>query len=181
MTEINILLIFMIASALIAMEVKDLMSSVIAIGAVGISLSMAFLVLKAPDLAVMQLVAEILCLIVLVSATIKKDLPFSTSGRWIFNTISTLFFIGVFLVFIYLALKELPRFGEAIGIPMGIVSQTYLGEGFAKTGASNIISAITHHYRVYDTLGEAVIVFTALIGVLAIGRSGISKDSKKEH
>ena len=39
MTEINILLIFMIVAAIIAMEVKDLISSVVAIGAAGISLS----------------------------------------------------------------------------------------------------------------------------------------------
>ena len=125
----------------------------------------------------MQLVVEILCLIILISATIKRDLPFSTSGRWVFNTLSTLFFIGVFLAFVYLALKGLPRFGQA---QTGVVSQLYINEGLAKNVAHNIVSAITHHYRVYDTLGEAVIVFTALIGVLAIGRSAITKNEKKE-
>jgi len=103
MTELNLLLIFMIFSAIIAVEIKDLLSSVIAVGAVGLGLSLAFLILKAPDLAITQLVVEILCLIILIRATIKKDLPFSTSGRWLFNTISTLVFVAVFLFLSYFA------------------------------------------------------------------------------
>ena len=86
MLEINLILLFMITAAIIAVEAKDLLSSVVAIGAVGIGLCMAFLVLKAPDLAIMQLVVEILSLIILIRATIRRDLPFSASGRWRFNT-----------------------------------------------------------------------------------------------
>jgi len=125
MTELNLLLIFMIFSAIIAVEIKDLLSSVIAVGAVGLGLSLAFLILKAPDLAITQLVVEILCLIILIRATIKKDLPFSTSGRWLFNTISTLVFVAVFLFLSYFALKELPSFGN----PIMRVSQNYIKDG----------------------------------------------------
>ena len=81
MVEIHLILLFMIAAAVIAVQVKDLLSSVVAIGAVGVGLAMAFLLLKAPDLAIMQLVVEILSLIILIRATIRKDLPFSKSGR----------------------------------------------------------------------------------------------------
>ena len=81
MIELYLLLIFMIIGAVVAVEMKDLLSSVIAVGAVGLGLSVTFLVLKAPDLAITQLVDEILCLIILIRATIKKDLPFSTTGR----------------------------------------------------------------------------------------------------
>ena len=93
----------MIAAAVIAVRAKDLLSSVIAVGAVGIGLSLAFIVLKAPDLAIMQLVVEILSLIILIRATIRKDLPFSTSGRWVFNTTATLAFLAVFMAFAYFA------------------------------------------------------------------------------
>jgi len=89
MIELAILLIFMIVGAIIAVEIKDLLSSVIAVGAVGLGLSMVFLILKAPDVAITQLVVEILCLIILIRGTLKKDLPFSTSGRWFFNTLIT--------------------------------------------------------------------------------------------
>ena len=86
MVELYILLIFMILAAIVAVEVKDLLSSVIAVGAVGLALSILFIILKAPDVAITQLVVEILCLIILIRATLKKDLPFSTTGRWFLNT-----------------------------------------------------------------------------------------------
>src|SRR3989339_966471 len=99
--ELHILLFFMIFAAIAALEVKDLLSSVIAVGAVGFALSIAFLVLKAPDLAITQLVVEILCLIILIRATLKRDLPFSISGRWVFNTSVAVLFVIVFLIFAY--------------------------------------------------------------------------------
>jgi len=166
MIEIYLLLLFMIVGAVIAVEVKDLLSSVVAVGAVGLGLSMAFLVLKAPDLAITQLVVEILCLIILIRATIKKDLPFSTSGRWVFNTTFTLLFISIFLTFAYFSLKNLPPFGSAVMR----VAKTYVDQGLAKTGAANIVTAIILDYRAYDTLGEATVLFTAVIGVLTVVR-----------
>ncbi|MFC1809176.1 hydrogenase subunit MbhD domain-containing protein [Candidatus Omnitrophota bacterium] len=77
MVELYVLLTFMIIAAIIAVEVKDLLSSVIAVGAVGMGLSIVFLILKAPDVAITQLVVEILCLIILIRATLKRDIPFS--------------------------------------------------------------------------------------------------------
>ncbi len=177
MLEINILLLFMIIGAVIAVEVKDLLSSVVAVGAVGLGLSMAFLVLKAPDLAITQLVVELLCLIILIRATIRKDLPFSTSGRWLFNTLSTICFLAIFLTFAYFALKDLPQFGK----PVMRVAKTYVEEGLSKTGAANIVAAIILDFRGYDTLGEATVLFTAVIGVLAIVRRiGRKKEGKNE-
>jgi len=167
MSEINVLLIFIIASALIAVEAKDLLSGVIAIGAAGIGLSMAFLVLKAPELAILQLVVEILALIVLISATIKRDLPFSTSGRWLFNTISTFVFVIVFLGCAHEAFKALPQFGQSREI--GAAAQIYVTNAATISGERNIVSAILHD-RVFDSVAEFALVFAAVVGVLAVGR-----------
>jgi multicomponent Na+:H+ antiporter subunit B len=65
MIELYVLLVFMIIGAIIAIEMKDLLSAVIAVGAVGLGLSLVFLVLKAPDVAITQIVVEMLCLIIL--------------------------------------------------------------------------------------------------------------------
>lgn len=167
MIEIHLILLFMIAAAIIAVEVKDLLSSVIAIGAAGIGLCMAFLMLKAPDLAIMQLVVEIISLVILVRATIKRDLPFSASGRWLFNTLATLLFMAIFLTAAYFTLKNLAPFGEAAMR----VSKAYVDSAVTKTGSENVVSAIMLNFRAYDILGEITILFTAIIGVLAIARS----------
>ncbi len=166
MVELYFLFFFMIAGAIIAVEVEDLLSSIVAVGATGLGVCLTFLVLKAPDLAITQLVVEVLCLIILIRATIRRDLPFSTSGRWFFNTLVTVIFIIVFLALSYIAFKDLPEFGY----PIMRVANVYLEQGLLKTGATNLVSAVILDYRAYDTLGEATILFAAVIGVLAVVR-----------
>lgn len=180
MVELYILLIFMILGAIVAIEVKDLLSSVVAVGAVGLGLSIAFLVLKAPDVAITQLVVEILCLIILIRATLKKDLPFSTNGRWVLNTMITVCFIATFLIVASRCLVDLPEFGY----PTMRVASVYLEGGLSGTGATNLVSSVILDFRAYDTLGEATILFTAVIGVLAIvrriGRKKVGERVKEE-
>jgi len=50
------------------------------------------------------------------------------------------------------------------------VSQNYIKDGLLKTGAVNLVSSIILDFRAYDTLGEATVLFTAVIGVLAVMR-----------
>jgi len=102
----------------------------------------------------------------LIRATLRVDLPFSVSGRWIFNTSVTVIFILSFLFFAARCLKDLPSFGY----PIMKVASTYLKEGFLKAGETNIVSSIGLDYRVLDTLGEATVLFTSVIGVMAIVR-----------
>jgi len=166
MIELYVLLIFMIIGAIVAIEMKDLLSAVIAVGAVGLGLSIVLLILKAPDVAITQVVVEILCLIILIRATLKKDLPFSTTGRWLLNSFITAGFIAIFLFVAIKAFKDLPEFGY----PIMRVANTYLKEGLIKTGASNLVSSVILDFRAYDTLGEATILFTAVIGVLTVVR-----------
>ena len=166
MVELYLILLFMIAAAFIAVQIKDLLSSIIAVGAAGLALSVAFLILKAPDLAITQLVVEIICLIILIRATVKRDTASTRDIRGFLTTIVSLVFIGTFLFFAYLALKELPDFGK----PLMIVAKTFIETGFAKTGASNLVSSVILDFRAYDTLGEATVLFTAVIGVLAVLR-----------
>ncbi len=177
MIELNIILIFMIIGALIALEVKDLLSAVVAVSVSGLGLCIAFLLLKAPDLAITQLVVDILCLIILIRATIRKDLPFSTSGRWFFNTLATFVFLVVFLFVSFHVLKQLPPFGS----PVMRVAKFYLAEGMKRTGATNLVASVVLGFRAYDTLGEATVLFAAVMGVIAIMRSrGRKKLEDKE-
>lgn len=175
MLELYILLVLMIIGAVVAIEVTDLLSSVVAVGAVGLVLSIVFLILKAPDVAITQLVVEILALIILIRATLKKDLPFSTSGRWFINTMIAVVFLVVLLLVALECFKDLPAFGY----PTMRVAAVYLRDGLAQTGAANLVAAIILDYRAYDTLGEATILFTAVVGVLAVvRRTGRKKEGQ---
>jgi hypothetical protein len=43
-------------------------------------------------------------------------------------------------------------------------------EGAGRTGAINLVAGVLWDFRGYDTLGEAVVLFTAAIGVVTIFR-----------
>ncbi len=91
-----LLLGFMLIGSLIAVETGDLLSSVISVGAVGFGLSIVFLLLGAPDLALTQVVVEILVLVVLVRVVIKRrDDTSSTTSRSTLAVGSVLLVLGI--------------------------------------------------------------------------------------
>lgn len=167
MLELQILLVFMIIGAIIAVEVKSLLSSIVAVGAVGLGLSVIFLILKAPDLAIVQLVVEILALLILLRAAFGDRILQEGKGKGIAAILVSIVFVLIFLTCSYYCLKNLPAFGY----PLMKISQTYINEALQQTGAANIVAAIILDYRGYDTLGEATVLFTAVVGALAVLRT----------
>jgi len=160
------LLIFMIIGSIIAIETKNMLSSVISCGIVGAAVSIAFLMLGAPDIAITQVVVEILILVILIRATIMIDNT-AIEAHWdTFAVVSSLIFFGLFLVFAFLAVQELPPFGQ----PLMRVSKEYLQTGLEKTGAANVVAAIILDFRGYDTLGEATVIFVSILGSFVILR-----------
>ena len=70
---ISVITGFMILGALYAIHAKDLLSSVIACGIVGYSLVICFLLLKAPDLAIVQIVVDTITLIIMVAVVLDSS------------------------------------------------------------------------------------------------------------
>lgn len=166
MPILDVLLILMLVGAVIALEVRDLLSSVIAVGAVGLLLSVAFLILQAPDVAITQLAVEIIAVILLIRATLRERLASSPAGGRVAGAVFAVIFLAGFIVVCARAFAELPAFGH----PLLRVAKTYLEQGLTATGASNLVASVILDYRAYDTLGEATILFCAVVGVLAILR-----------
>ena len=80
MTELLVaLILLMIIGAVLAMETPDLLFAVISVGTVGFLLAIVFLLLGAPDLALVQVAVEVISLVILLRATIHRDVR-STSG-----------------------------------------------------------------------------------------------------
>lgn len=172
------LLVFMIIGSIIAIETKNLLSSVISCGVVGFSLSIIFLMLGAPDIAITQVVVEILILVILIRATITTDNTAIEGARDTFPFVSSLIFFGLFLIFAWFAVQELPVFGK----PLMKVSSEYLRTGAERTGATNIVTAILLDFRGYDTIGEATVLFTSIVGAFVIlRRRGRKKKSETDE
>jgi len=177
MTIFIILLLIMIVGALVATYVRDLLSAVVSLGIVGLTQSVTMLLLGAPDLAIVQLVVEILTLIILIRATISKDISARVNGPREFLVAATgIFFVLSFLLISYHGLRHVSAFGH----PAMRISHDYLQQGLAQTGAANIVSAIILNYRAFDTLGEATILFAAVIGVYTVLREVGRKKSDEQ-
>ena len=171
-----ILLAFIIIAALIAVETKNLLSSVICVGAVGFGVSIMFLFLRAPDIAITQIVVEVLGLIILIRATISRDLTFISGDREFFATIVSLVIVLVLFLAGIEVFRTLPDFGTPIfaEAPQA-ASQTYISEGLQRTGAANLVASVILDFRAYDTLGEATVLFTSIIGATVILRKKAKK------
>jgi multicomponent Na+:H+ antiporter subunit B len=176
MLTLILLLVLMIIGAIIALESKDLLSGIISLGIVGFALTVSFLVLHAPDLAIVQIVVETLTLIILIAAVLKatrEDTSETFGMRKVVLWLTGLVFVAVFIIYAHKAFQHLPEFGY---LPLRM-AQAYIDQGLSQTGASNLVAAVILDFRAYDTLGEATVLFTSVAGVVAVLRKAGRKRS----
>ncbi len=165
------LLVLMVVGALIAVESRNLLAAIVSVGSVGFLAAIAFVLLGAPDLAIAQVAVEILGLIVLIPATIRRDRADADRGRPLLPTLAVLAAVLLGTAASWQLLAGMPAFGIPVMERFADApSRWFLAEGLAETGASNIVTAILLDYRAYDTLGEISVLFCAILGVAAILR-----------
>ena len=138
----------------------------IAIGVVGLGLSIIFLLLGAPDIAITQVVVEVIVVTVLILATKGSRLEQRGGKRNLVVLGAGAVALIVATIFTIQAFSVLPEFGAE----RSVASAFYLRYGPELTGASNIVTAILLDFRAYDTLGEATVILAAIVGVLAVLR-----------
>jgi multisubunit Na+/H+ antiporter MnhB subunit len=168
---LTLLMEFMVIAAIVAVWTDDLLSAVIAVGAVGFGSSVAFLLLGAPDVALTQIVVEVLTLVILIRATVRADVQTATGTRDMFGLAVAGALLLLLVVFSVGALGTLPPFGvPAVSRVADAPAATYMAQGLSKTGAGNLVTAVLLDFRGYDTLGEATVLFAAVLGAMALLR-----------
>lgn len=171
MIEIYLFLTFMIVAAIIAIEIKDLLAAAIAVGAIGFSVAILFIMLQAPDLAIVQIVVEILTVIIFVAVIFRTtDIDETITKQFkpmqILGLVFYGFFVLLFLIIMERIFSVLPPFGS----PAMKVASEYIRLGLPQVGGANIVADIILDFRGLDTLGEATVLFTSVIGVLTVMR-----------
>jgi multisubunit Na+/H+ antiporter MnhB subunit len=168
---IIVLIVLMIIGALVAIETPNVLHAVISVGAVGFLLSIVFLFLSAPDLAITQIAVEIITLVLLLTTARLADRE-PDSDRWLtFGKLAALAMLILLAVLSAGMFDELPAFGQPVtDRSADAPSNTYLRDGLEQTGAANIVTAVLLDYRGYDTLGEATVLFCAVMGALTVLR-----------
>jgi multisubunit Na+/H+ antiporter MnhB subunit len=166
---ISIITGFMILGALYAIHARDLLSSVIACSLVGYSLVICFLLLKAPDLAIVQIVVDTITLIIMVAVVLdssREESYLKLDAQGYISAATAIILIALLLYFFAVSIQSLDVFGKSY-----LRMAHYYIEGAAqKTGSANLVTGVVFDFRGYDTMGEAVVLVTAVLGVLTILR-----------
>jgi len=166
---ISIILGFMIIGAIFALHARDLLSAVIAMGIVGYGLVICFLLLKAPDLAIVQIVVETITLVIMVAVVLdstRDEVRALIDRRSLVNMILGLVIITGLFYFFIVAVQWL----DPLGIHTLRMSEAYVDGAVEKTGSINLVAGVLFDFRGYDTLGEAVILYTAALGAITLLR-----------
>lgn len=206
--QLSALLLFMFLGAVIAVEGRDLLSSVISAGLVGFGASVGFLLLGAPELAITQVVVEITCLIILIRATVVRDETVVHRYRDTFASAVGMITLAVILMAcMAVCSRQGPGRGlPPLGRPVSLQPLAVQGGGAAAEprgnsrriidawprddkGAStanpvhlaNRVTAVLLDFRAYDTLGQAAIFLAAVAGALAILRRKDRDDERDEQ
>jgi multicomponent Na+:H+ antiporter subunit A len=166
---ISLILGFMIIGALFAIHARDLLSAVVAMGIVGYGLVICFLLLKAPDLAIVQIVVETITLVIMVAVVLdstREETRVKADTRTVIHQVAGFIIFAGLLYFFFSAIRELDPLGEHT-LRM---SASYVDGAVDKTGSINLVTGVLFDFRAYDTLGEAVILYTAALGSLTLLR-----------
>jgi multisubunit Na+/H+ antiporter MnhB subunit len=166
---ISIVTGFMILGALYAIHAKDLLSSVIACGIVGYSLVICFLLLRAPDLAIVQIVVDTITLIIMVAVVInssREEAYSKLDTQGYISAVTGILVIVVLLYFFAISIQTL----DVLGTSSLRMAKYYIEGAAQKTGSANLVTGVVFDFRGYDTMGEAVVLVTAVLGVLTILR-----------
>lgn len=170
-----IILFLMILGSIYSLNASDLLSAVISYGIVGFGLVIAFLLLQAPDLAIVQVVVEVATLIIMIAAikNTQREFPkMKFKPKIAVYYALTLIVALIFVIIFDKATGCLSQFGA----DTMRMAKPYI-DGVEQTGSANLVTGIVFDFRAFDTLGEATVLFTAVIGVLTILRIKGKKDN----
>jgi len=165
------LLAFALGCALGSALLEDTLAAVMAFAAYSLGVSVLWLVLQAPDVGLTEAavgagIMTVLFLLALSNTTSPDvDRLFESVG-W-----RSAALVAGFVVLIGATVPALPTIGDPnSAVVGGEVSQYYLENAYAQTEVKNAVTAVLAAYRGFDTLGEGVVVFSAVVVTLSVLR-----------
>jgi multicomponent Na+:H+ antiporter subunit B len=102
--------------------------------------------------------------VVLDSSREESYLKLDTQG---YISAVTAIFLGLLLLYFYtVSIQSL----DVLGKSSLRMAKHYIEGAAQKTGSANLVTGVVFDFRGYDTMGEAVVLVTAVLGVLTILR-----------
>ncbi len=148
------------AIAVAALHARRLLA-VVLIGLVGLVVSLAFVRLSAPDLALTQLLVEIVTVLLLLLAMffLPAESPAeSSTGRRLRDATVAIVAGGATGTLAWALMTR----------PLETISWYYLENSKPEGGGYNVVNVILVDFRGFDTLGEITVLGVAAVGIVAL-------------
>jgi len=168
----GIMVVIMLIAGISILFVKKRLAAVLLYGVLGFSIAVFFVIFRAPDLALTQLVVETITTVLFLACFYflpewKKEEHHG--GRKITNIIIS---VGTGLVFIFIAL----------GVQHGKLFESisyYFENAYELAGGMNIVNAILGDFRAFDTMLEVFVLVIAGMGVFSLIKLKSRKGGRK--
>ncbi|UPM43885.1 DUF4040 domain-containing protein [Halocatena salina] len=163
------LLVFVVASALVTALLRDVLGSIIAFSAYSLGISIVWVFLRAPDVGLTEAAVGAGVITVLFLLTIAKTVR-PTGDRTLERVNPGALVITIALVAVLsMTVFALPPVGASdSAVVTDDVTEYYLQNAYTETEVHNAVTAVLAAYRGFDTLGEAVVVYSAGVGILLV-------------
>jgi multicomponent Na+:H+ antiporter subunit A len=151
------------------------LTMIILVGAVGYLVVLFFVLFRAPDLALTQMIVETvsvaLFLLCFYHMPVLKKVAVTHRFRWTNVVISAL--VGVMMTLIALSANGNRLFDS--------ISEYYVEESYNLAGGKNIVNVILVDFRGFDTLLEIMVLGIASLGIYAMIKLRAGRDGGDSH
>ena len=156
---------FLVLGAVVLLFRRGPLEMMLALGFIGALVTAAFALYSAPDLALTQLVVELLMVVLLVLGISKMLRVFNVSTPRRVLAIQAAFSaaFGLMVTFLLLTVLATPQHPS--------IAPFFLENSAALSKAKNVVNTILVDFRGFDTLGEITVVGMAALAVFAIVRA----------
>jgi len=154
---------------------RSRIARVISLGVVGYLLCAVFIILRAPDLALTQLLVDSVTVILFVLVIYFLPQLKTEKERISVNIRDLLVSViagGFVTVFVLAAYSH--RYTTTI-------AEYFLENSYKLAGGTNVVNVILVDFRAFDTLGEIIVLAIAGLGVYALVRLGIRRKQKEDN
>ncbi|MXR41465.1 DUF4040 domain-containing protein [Halobaculum sp. WSA2] len=167
-------LAFVLGSALATALLRDVLASIIAFAAYSLGIAVVWLLLRAPDVGLTEAAVGAGVTTVLFLLTIAKTVRPASDDLFVDVDLTAAGVSALLVAALATTLSALPPVGSSsTPVATSRVTNYYLENAYTETEVENAVTAVLAAYRGFDTLGEAVVVFAALIGLLVVLDRGV--------
>ncbi|OKP90498.1 cation:proton antiporter [Paenibacillus helianthi] len=154
----------MLVAAIAVLFAKSRVNAILFTGAVGYMVTLLFVIFRAPDLALTQMIVEtvsvilfLLCFKYLPKLKQEKEKE-KASFKWL----NLILAAGVGLTMTLVALAAM---GSS---PFAPISEFFLNESYSLAGGKNVVNVILVDFRGFDTLFEIMVLGVASLGIYGL-------------